>query len=216
VKRAAHAAYAVTRIGLERWLLDRRYGLPAETWRRIDLDEFTLEHPERSYYHPSPWGVLGRVLAAQEVEPDDVFLDLGCGFGRVVIEATLYPFRRVLGVEIVPELVKRAGLAVAANNRRSRCQATIVLADASTFCIPDDVTVIFMNNPFLGETFKRVIANIIESVDRAPRRVRLVYLHPAEAARLTATGRVSLLRYGRRGLRRWQTTPALALYEIVA
>ena len=50
---------------------------------------------------------------AREIRPDDVFIDLGSGMGRMVLEAARYPFKRVIGVELVEQLhdLARANLA---------------------------------------------------------------------------------------------------------
>jgi len=60
--------------------------------------------------------------------------------------------------------------------------------------IPDDVTVVYMYNPFRGSTFDAVIAKLITSVEQRPRTVRLIYLNPKEHDRLMATGRFRLER----------------------
>ena len=59
-------------------------------------------------YEPSPLLALRRGLRGRELRPDDVFLDLGCGKGRVLVDAVQLPFARVVGVELVPELVEQA------------------------------------------------------------------------------------------------------------
>jgi hypothetical protein len=55
-------------------------------------------------YEPSGWRSLRRILCAEDVSPGDVFVDLGSGKGRVILEAAQYPFHHVIGVEIAPEL----------------------------------------------------------------------------------------------------------------
>ena len=53
--------------------------------------------------------MLRRILPAREVEPHDVFLDIGCGMGRAVYQAAAnYPFKRVIGVELSHELTQAA------------------------------------------------------------------------------------------------------------
>lgn len=64
------------------------------------------EHPDRSRYLPTAWHVLPRVLRYVGVSDSDVFVDFGCGKGRVVHQAAKRPFRRVIGVEISPDLAE--------------------------------------------------------------------------------------------------------------
>lgn len=67
------------------------------------------------YSHPlaqAPWvptreELLPYIMMLAKPTKDDIFYDLGCGDGRVVIEASLHGAKGVC-VEINPELVKRA------------------------------------------------------------------------------------------------------------
>jgi len=49
------------------------------------------------------------VLDDEALGPDEALLDVGCGKGRAVFEAALRPgFRRILGIDVTPELVEAA------------------------------------------------------------------------------------------------------------
>ena len=140
-------------------------------------------------YRPTQPQVLRRVFRMIEVTPDDVFLDFGAGKGRVLLQAAQLPFRRVVGVEISETLSGQARQNVERRRSRLACQSVeIVTADASAYPIPDDVTVIYMYNPFHGETFKAVAQNILRSFERRPRRITLIYFLPAMHDYLVANG----------------------------
>ena len=62
------------------------------------------------------------------------------------------------------------------------------------------MTVSYMCNPVEGQPFKRLMANIVASLERRPRRVRLIYANPVEAAQVLRTGHFRLVR-GSRGIR---------------
>src|SRR6478609_9761998 len=81
---------------------ESRYAV--KTSGRTDLDVYGLDADDRVYYIPSNWLTLRRVLRRHDVRPDDVFIDLGSGKGRMVLEAARYPFRRVIGVELAQPL----------------------------------------------------------------------------------------------------------------
>jgi len=58
---------------------------------------------------PTGEEVVPLVLEALELGPGDVFYDLGCGDGRVAVEAAKrYPIKRAVCVEIRPELAAEA------------------------------------------------------------------------------------------------------------
>jgi SAM-dependent methyltransferase len=148
-----------------------------------------------------------------------VFLDLGSGQGRVVFQAArFYPFRRVVGVELVADLHARAAANIAGNRGRLRCRdVQLVCSDVLDFRIPDDVTVVHLYNPFTGNTFATVIDRLLASVDRRPRRLRIVYANPVEHEQLMATGRVRLARrvHGLRPGREWARSASTYVYEVL-
>jgi hypothetical protein len=61
------------------------------------------------------------------------------------------------------------------------------------------MTVAYMYNPFKGEVFRKVMANIVASLDRRPREVRLVYLLPSMDTLVQETGRFKAVRRERFG-----------------
>lgn len=157
---------------------ERRYGV--HTDGTVDLAELDLDHDDRVDYVASPWHALDGVLDTGEVGPGDSFLDIGAGKGRVMLQAALgYDFDQVIGLEVSHELASVAASNLAAARHRLRCRATaMVVADAATQPVDDAVTVVFMFNPFLGDTFRRVIGNIDASQRRAPRHLRVIYRNP--------------------------------------
>ena len=184
---------------MSRLLFDRRYGV--ETSEFAHLDQFGLAHHERVYYSPANWGTLRRALPAHEVCADDVFVDLGSGKARMVLEAAArFPFRKVIGVELTEELTEVARANLASTRLRVRSdRVDLVQSDVLDYQIPDDVTVVFLNNPFRGEIFAAAITNLLASVDRNPRPVKVVYFNPVEEPFLLGTGRFRHLRTVTRG-----------------
>ncbi|MGW1059914.1 methyltransferase domain-containing protein [Micromonospora rubida] len=164
------------------WLFDRLL--------RVDTVPSTATpdpDDERRPYQPSDTWLLTRILPPAEVGPDDVFVDVGTGKGRVVlVAARRYRPRRIIGVEVAPDL-----LAVARRNvARLRDASTIDLvgADASTWKVPPDATIFHLFNPFVGETFHRFLDGVLSSQAEHPRRIRLVYANPVMHDALLAAG----------------------------
>lgn len=167
-----------------------------ETSSTVQLEHLGLAAPGRVRYDPSGWRDLRSILRAREVDRHDVFIDFGAGKGRVVLDAARrYPFRRVVGIELAEELAAQARANVEASRGRLRCRdVQIVTADVVDYVIPDDVTVAYLYNPFRGEIFQALVDKLIASVDRSPRRLRMIYRTPLEQARLTASGRFRVVR----------------------
>jgi SAM-dependent methyltransferase len=166
--------------------IEQRYGLPREASGIVWLREQGLEGPERNSYAPTPWGFLKRMLPVTEVSERDVFLDAGCGMGRVLLEAGLhYPFARVEGVELMPRLADSARAVLQRNEDRLRCRAwKVVTSDALDYAVPDDVTVAYLYDPFTGSVFETVMRGLEASVERHPRRLRIVYVTPSQSQRV--------------------------------
>jgi len=209
-------AYFWVRGTLVGWL-ERRNGI--ETDGEIGLAELGIDGPDRSRYKPAGWFMLRRILPSREVGPGDVFLDVGSGMGRAVFQAAKdYPFRRVIGVELSEQLNDVARGNIDRNRHRLRCQDVVLLAvDAAEYQVPDDVTVVFLYNPFTGEIFAGFIRQLLASIDRSPRRVRVIYGNPIEHDLLMGTGRfreVKLLR-GLRPDPEWSRSNSTKLYEVL-
>lgn len=196
-------------------LVDSRRGFDTATY--ANLEDLGLAHPQRTRYEPSSWLNLRRALRSSDIYAGDVFLDYGCGKGRVLIAAARLPFDRVIGVEISADLLEVARVNLDADQGRRRCASVqLVAADVTDWVVPDDVTVVFMFNPFRGDVFDSAIKQLLASLDRNPRRLRLVYSVPLEEPRLLATRRARCVRHiaGIRPTRNWSRKMGVRTYEI--
>jgi SAM-dependent methyltransferase len=201
----------------QRELAERRQTLPPRPTRAERIADRILdpgqrtggralerEHLEagRLGYIASAWRTLPRALHHVGVSRDDVFIDFGCGKGRVVHQAAKRRFRKVVGVEISPALAEVARELIEARKSRHRCgEVEVVVADASEYRVPDDLTIAYFFHPFSGEILDAVLEHIISSIDRNPRRVSLIYAFPRGAAQVEATGRFRLVKQLRGSLR---------------
>ena len=208
--------YLAVRQLVTRTMFDGRYSV--DTDGVVSPGELGITDERSLEYKPAGLTRLRRILPPREVSADDVFVDFGSGKGRVVLQAALhYPFRKVYGVELSEELHRIAEKNVAAVRDRLRCpDVRLVHSDVLDFEIPDCVTVAFFYNPFVGDLFEAVVNRLVESVDRNPRPVRIVYGNPTEEAALLRTGRVRTVRTlrGWRPGRAWSRSNSYRLYEL--
>ncbi|HID81418.1 MAG TPA: class I SAM-dependent methyltransferase [Chromatiales bacterium] len=172
-------------IGALHWLtyqLTRRW----REWRlglrtgELDLGIVQPDEGDNNGYEPVDYLCFDIIMDHIDVIPNEsVFLDYGCGKGRAVILAALYPFKKVIGVELSPVMsaVARQHVHGASKNLTAQ-EVEIVTTDARTFSVPDDVTHIFMFNPFLGEVLKGVLNQIQASLHRKERRLTIMYILP--------------------------------------
>lgn len=193
-------------------LLDRD-GLDTAKVMNLQALNVSAEGNRRCRYEPSGWRDLRRSLPLETVSDEDVFLDIGSGKGRVLLQASRYPFRRIVGLEISEELnrIARANLKARGVDRFELITGDIVEAD-----LPDDVTVAYAYNPVRGELFGKLAEKLIASVDRAPRRVRFIYNCALEHRTLEATGRFTPVRTipAFRPTPAWARKLAIRVYEL--
>jgi SAM-dependent methyltransferase len=124
-----------------------------------------------------------------------VFLDLGSGKGRVVLQAAKRPFKRVIGVELSAELHAIAMANFEAVRPSLACSdVELIQADITNYRIPDDVTIVYAYNPVRGDLFDAAMNQLIASYDRRPRPMHLLYRYPREHDLVAASGRFDLLR----------------------
>lgn len=166
-----------------------------ETAIAVDFGELGLAHPLRNKYAPTPRSVLQLILEDVPIEPDDVFLHLGSGKGRMLLVAACHPFRRVIGVEIAEPLNETARRNLEHNADRLACiDVEVVTAEPTDWPVPDDVTTVFFFDSFRGELFEQALANLVESLERRPRPLTFISLYPVEAQTIEATERFELVR----------------------
>src|SRR5438309_11337299 len=69
---------------------------------------------------PTPQTIVERMLEAGRIRPGEVVYDLGSGDGRIVIAAAQKYGVRAVGVEIMPDLCKKARERIAAEGLAER------------------------------------------------------------------------------------------------
>ena len=132
-------------------------------------------------YEPLAYRCIKKALALIESTPKDVFLDYGSGKGRAVLVAARQPFRRVIGVELLEKLCEIARANIERTRGKLICQRVeVIAADATEFAVPNDVTVIYLYNPFWGDVMTDVQQQILESLRRAPRMLTIINLIPSQ------------------------------------
>ena len=149
---------------------------------RVYPSELGIDNPDSNPYQASDYAGFRRVMRSLHIrEGEDVFVDIGSGKGRIVILAATMPFREVIGVELSERLNSVAQDNVRRVRSRLQCRnIQLVTADATTYAIPPDATILYFYNPFLNETLRSVFENIRASLMRFPRGLTIVYKNSKE------------------------------------
>lgn len=169
-------------VGRLRWEFDKRYDQLVDfaygigTSGIVDCDA-TSRFGDHNYYQPTAYRVLRRVFSSLDIEPDDVFVDFGCGFGRAVCFAAQHPFAKVYGVELSERFAGYARTNVQLLKSRATKEIEIVCASATEFDCSGANTY-YLYNPFGRQTMATVLANIRTGAERSGRPIKLLYLGP--------------------------------------
>ncbi len=143
-------------------------------------DSFTQGKYEDSVeYVPSGYTAITAMLRHVRLTEDDVFVDFGCGKGRVICAIATQRLRKVIGIEVDKTLadIARANLTNLIKVSVTRTPAEVLHSDATAFD-PRDGTIFFMFNPFERKTLEDVLNNIKTSLISHPRDIRILYNNP--------------------------------------
>lgn len=151
----------------------------AVAWRDRLLGMFHSE------YQPTEPGAFHEMLDGLKQHTgldfrDFTFIDLGSGKGRTLLMASDYPFRRIVGVELLPALHRIAveNLGQYKNDAQKCFALESICADANEFSFPDEPLVVYMFNPLPESGMRRVRANLEQSLRARPRPVYVLYHNP--------------------------------------
>jgi hypothetical protein len=148
-------------------------------WRNRLLGVF------HSPYQPTEPDLFREMLSALRQQShfdfhDFVFVDLGSGKGRTLLMASDYPFRRIVGVELLPALHQAAQENL--SKYRSESQKCFALesicADATEFVFPVEPIVLYLFNPLPEPGLRRMMGNLEQSLREHPRAVYVLYHNP--------------------------------------
>jgi len=179
----------------------RRYGDVEYDWEcRVDTTSATVGWRDRllgvlhSPYQPSEPGLFHDMLASLRIDHRNfTFIDLGSGKGRVLLLASDYPFRRIVGIELLPSLhgIAQENLRNYKSDKQRCFIVESVCSDAREFVFPMEPTVLYLFDPLPASGLSVVIANLEQSLRKQPREFYVLYHNPVLEH---ALGKSSLLR----------------------
>jgi precorrin-6B methylase 2 len=137
-----------------------------------------IDHPDSVHYATMGFSTVMSILRHLDLQPSDVFVDVGCGKGRVLCCAARHEVKQVIGVDVSSDLCQDARVnAKRLRGRRAPIIVKTLLAHEFDYSA---ATVLFMFDPFGASTMASVLAKI--GRDREGRSVRIAYANPTEEA----------------------------------
>jgi len=166
-----------------RWF-DWRHNVQTRADQSEDLRDWSYSFP----YLPIRPPTARRVVRSLPIGKysDYTFVDIGSGKGRMLLLASEFPFRRIMGVEMRQDLHEQAldNLRRFRNPKVQCSQIECHLADATDFVFPDGKLVVYLFNPFSSEVMSKVLMRLDKSVEQDPREIVLVYVYPEFGSQL--------------------------------
>jgi SAM-dependent methyltransferase len=165
-----------------------RYGDIDYDWdHRVDTTSATVAWKDRlrglfhSPYQPTEPALFREMVLSLRIDfSQSTFIDIGSGKGRTLLMASDFPFRRILGVELLPGLHR-----IAKNNilrYKSDAQKCGVIEtvceDATRFVFPAEAMVLYLFNPLPEAGLVQVISNLEQSLEQYRRPVHVLYHNP--------------------------------------
>jgi hypothetical protein len=166
----------------------QRYGDVQYDWDyRVNTTSATIGWRSRllgifhSPYQPTESSLFHQMMNTLNIDfREFTFIDLGSGKGRVLMMAADYPFRRIVGVELLPELCRAAqeNLSQYKSNSQRCFILETICADARQFTFPLEPTVLYLFNPLPEEGLVQLMANLERSLRQQPRPLYVLYHNP--------------------------------------
>ena len=146
---------------------------------QLDIDADQKQHAVE--YIATSSTELNLILSGLQIAHEDyTFVDFGSGKGRALLMASEFPFQKICGVELSPNLHKIATRNIANfRSRTQRCQnVNSMCTDATKFNFPNKPLVLYFYNPFGEAILKQVLSRLKDSVAENPRDVFVIYHNP--------------------------------------
>ena len=174
----------------------QRYGDVDYDWEfRVDTTSATVGWRTRllgllnSPYQPIEPALFHEIVNSLAIDfRQFTFLDIGSGKGRALLLAAGYPFRRVIGIELLPELnaVAEDNVRKVPEDKRTCGEVRALCGDATQFVFPAEALVIFLFNPLPEAGLQKVIENLTASLRENPRPGYVIYASPVFEAIVAA------------------------------
>lgn len=172
--------------------LRQRYGDADYDWdHRVNTTSAAVGWRDRllGAFH-SPYQPTEPVLFSEMLEAlrqttnlnlsDFSFVDLGSGKGRTLLMASDYPFRRIMGIELIPSLhqICQENLSRYKSESQKCFALECFCADATSFPFPEGPLVIYLFNPFPETGLRSALGSLRQSLHDHQRPVYVLYHNP--------------------------------------
>lgn len=165
--------------------------------RKFGIATFATTGDHADGYEPTALRDLKEIFSELRFGYENfIFIDVGSGKGRVLLLASEFPFKRIIGIESSPRMHSIAQKNLRAyRSTTQKCSAIESHhCDVTVYPFPVENTVLFLFNPFASPIVLRFLTNLTESLQNHPRDVYLIYHNPTYHNLIMETGFLEVVR----------------------
>lgn len=134
-----------------------------------------------NHYEATPYPIIHAFFNAYTLDSTDSFVDFGCGKGRLLYYVHYRFHSSVTGIEMNEYLYKKT-----IKNKQNYLNKVKEIKNpikvkcslAENYEIKSSENIFYFFNPFSLKIFKRVIRNILLSVQHHPRKIDIILYYP--------------------------------------
>jgi hypothetical protein len=161
---------------------DEKYGI--DTKGKLPLSALDIDTPDWVYgvlYQPTAPDIIKEILSHLKIKYEDfIFIDYGSGKGRVLLLASEFSFKKVIGIEFSRQLHLTAQKNIEIyKSETQKCKNNeSICINATEYELLPYPSVIYFYNPF-EEKIMRIVLDIIKrSLEISPRAIYVAYFNP--------------------------------------
>ncbi len=152
----------------------------------FDFEEVNSESDLFNYvrYVPSPLDAIHSILNSLKefnvVYEDSIFIDIGSGLGRNLLVASEYPFKQIIGIELISKLHEIAewNIKLYENSEQNCRNIKSICINVLDFDFPEhDNLILYFYNPFSEVVFADFFEKILDFIMYKQRKFKLIFLH---------------------------------------
>lgn len=141
------------------------------------------QHANYSPYEATPYPLLYTLFNSYPLTDTDVFVDFGCGTGRIIFLVHHLFDVFVVGIEMNEQLYKKTiqNKQIYLQNHSGKTdEIAVIHSRAEEYKIQEAENKFYFFNPFSVGIFSKVIENIVQSYERNRRTIDLILYYPME------------------------------------
>lgn len=163
---------------LESIVCDWYYNI--HTVGNVDIAKEITIHKDPNCYTPLSYYSIWKITQRIHLSPEDVIYDIGCGKGRFCCYIARYPVKKVIGIDIVPELCEIAESNLVSVRKRIS-PYEIRNEDVAVGNLTEG-TIYYLFNPFGEKTLRCFLDNLKSTYpDTQNHPIRIIYFNTTHA-----------------------------------